>query len=126
MDRTERVDELVGGVDAEQVIDGRCDVARGDGVAGGIGGPTVAGTEDCPPLDPRTGEYRREAMRPVVAAVYARAGAADNRLADSRRAAEFARPDDQRRVEQPAHVEIVEQGAKAWSAGGIEACLSSQ
>ena len=78
------IDQLARGVDAEQVVDGGGDVGRGDGVARGVGGPPVAGAEDRSALDAGTGEHRGETVRPVVAAVSARPGTADDRLADAR------------------------------------------
>ena len=64
-------------------------------------------------------------MGPVIAAVAAGSGSADHALADSRRAAEFAGPDDQGFVEQAAGGEIVEKRLKAWSAGGMRRVLRS-
>jgi hypothetical protein len=48
----------------------------------------------------------------VVAAVTARAGAADNALADPRGPPHLARPDLQRLIQHPALVQVVQQGRK--------------
>src|SRR4051812_4497650 len=108
----EGVNQLSTGVDAEQVVDRGGDVSRRDRVARGVGGPPVAGAEDRPPPDARPGEHGGETVRPVVAAVAARPGAADDRLADPRSPTELPGPDHQRRVEQSPRGQVVEQGAE--------------
>src|SRR5262249_25187474 len=79
-----RIDQLPGGVDAEQMVDGRDHVGGGDRVARRVGGPPIAGAEDGPTPDASSGKHRREAVRPVVAAIAPRACTTHDRLADPR------------------------------------------
>ncbi len=88
-------------VEAELVEDRRVDVAE---VVGALDGPEadgVGGADDLAPLDPAAGHPHREA-EVVVVAPLARFGLG--------RAAELAAPDDERAVEQPPALQVLEQG----------------
>ena len=58
----------------------------------------------------RTAENSGEAMRPVVAAIAASPRATDHALPDPGNPAELPGPHDQRLVEQPARLQVVQQG----------------
>src|SRR5437870_5583009 len=58
-------------IDAEEVVDGRGEVDRRDGVERGVGGVLVASTVDGAGLDAAAGQDRGEELAPVVAAVAA-------------------------------------------------------
>jgi hypothetical protein len=59
------------GVDAEPPVDGRGQVARGDGLVGGVRADAVAGAVDCAALHPAARQQHRVAIGPVVAATVA-------------------------------------------------------
>src|SRR5262245_36453383 len=103
------------------MIDGRRQVGGRRRVARRFGGVAVAGAVDRAAADAGAGEDRGEDSSPVVAAITACAGPADDRLADARRAPHFAGPDNEGLVEQAAIVEIIEQRRKSAVGDGTKA-----
>src|SRR5262245_8919641 len=75
-------------------------VGRRDRSRGWIGACLVGTADDLPAANAAAGQYHREAIWPVIAA---------GLIVDDRRAAEISHPDDERRIEQTALLEVVEQ-----------------
>ena len=95
-------------VDAHRVIDGVDDVLRSDRMIRRIGADLVAGTVDLA----ASGQERGLAVRPMVAARLRGAAASRARITQFRRAPHFARDHNQRRVQQLARVQVIEQRGK--------------
>ena len=87
---------------AQRVEQGGAKILRRNGPAGDEGAVLVGTTVDCAAANARPGQERRVALRPVIAAGIRIAG-------DPGRAAEFADHDHQRRFEQAALPQVVEQ-----------------
>ena len=88
-------------VEAEQVQHRGVQVVDVDPVLDDVEAEVVGLAERDARLDPAAGQPHREGVRVVVAAVVA--------PLDHRRAAELAAPDDQRVVEQPALLQVLDQ-----------------
>src|SRR5688572_498059 len=86
-------------IDAEAMVNGGGEVGGGRGVGVGLGGVAVARAMDNAAANAAAGQDGSEDLEPVIAAVASRAGAADDRLTNARRAAHLAGPDDQRLIE---------------------------
>lgn len=98
-------------IDTEAVIDRGGEIFGRSRIVGGIRGEAVARTVNDAAANAAAGEHRRETTRPVITTVAARTRSADNPLADARRATHLARPDDERLVEHPTFLQIVQQCA---------------
>ena len=98
-----QVEDLGRGSRPNRQKQGRGEVGRGDGVAVGIGPDLVAGAVDGAASDAAAGEDRAVAVRPVVAAGLG---------VDLGRPAELAQRDHQRRFEQAAAGQVVDQGGE--------------
>ena len=99
-------------VDAHRVIDGVDDVLRSDRMIRRIGADLVAGTVDLAASNAAAGQERGLAVRPMVAARLRGAAASRARITQFRRAPHFARDHNQRRVQQLARVQVIEQRGK--------------
>src|SRR5262245_60472029 len=91
-------------VDPEQVQDCRVNIVNVRPVLLGAQANGVGGADHLPALDAATGQPHREAMWVVVA---------PGRPLTHRRASELAAPDNERFVQQPARLEVLQQ-ARDW------------
>ena len=105
------VAQLGGRVDPHAVEHGGRDVVGRAGIVLGIGRRGIRGPVDEPALQAAAGHEQGVTLRPVVAAGV---------LVDLRSAAELARPDDQRLVEQAARLEVLDQGRQGLFGGRQE------
>ena len=92
-------------IEAEEVQDRRLEVVGGDDVFDRAVADLVGGAVGHAPLDPAAGQPDREALAVVVAA-----GGRIGISFGDRQPADLAAPVDERRVEQPALLEVLDQG----------------
>src|SRR5439155_13432779 len=90
-------------VDAQDRADGGHEVLDADGTIAHLGAVAVGRADGLAALDAAADQYTAPGLRPVVATASILADV------DLRRAAELAHPDDQRRVEQAALLQISHQ-----------------
>src|SRR6516162_7492239 len=101
-----------GRINSQAVVDGGGEVGGAGWIIGGLGGVAVAGAVHHTALDAAAGQDGGEHLAPVIAAITARAGAAHDRLAHTRRPAHLPRPDNQGLIQHAALAQIVEQGGE--------------
>ena len=112
----ESVAHLPAGIDAQRVQQARPQVLRSDRLVGRVGGQAIRTADDLAPRPAAARHHQRITLRPVVAA--RRIDAVAGELSETRRPAELAHADHQRRIEQAARARSSRNAEKHWSNSG--------
>src|SRR5262245_28605293 len=94
-------------IDAQRLQQAGGQILRRDGVVRGIRRETIRATDDSPAGHAAAGEHERITLRPMIAAGLVDAVAGE--LPEARRAAEFARADHERAVQQASLGQIFQE-----------------